>query len=328
MADPFAGKRVLVTGGLGFIGSNLAHALVDRGAEVTLLDSMLPAYGANLFNVDGIRDRIGINFSDVRDIHSLPFVVRETDLIFSLAGQVSHLSSMADPDTDLEINCRSQLSLLECCRRNNPEVQIVFASTRQLYGRPRYLPVDEDHPCAPVDVNGINNLAAEMYYRLYFDVHGIRTVSLRLTNTYGPRMDLRSDDKGVVGVFLRDALRGKTLKLFGSGGQRRDFNYVDDVVDALLRAASLEGVTGKVFNLGHATPHSLLDLARRLQQLTGCAYECVPFPADQQSIDIGDYWGNYERFRSITGWEPRVDLDEGLARTVGFFRRYGKEYLE
>lgn len=327
MADAFAGKRVLITGGLGFIGSNLAHALVDRGAEVTLLDSMLPPYGANLFNVDAIRDRIRINFSDVRDTHSLPFVVRDTDLIFSLAGQVSHVSSMADPDTDLEINCRSQLALLECCRRNNPEARIVFASTRQLYGRPRYLPVDEDHPCVPVDVNGINNLAAEMYYRLYFDVHGIRTVSLRLTNTYGPRMDLRSADKGVVGVFLREALAGKPLKLFGSGDQRRDFNYVDDVVDALLRAATADGVGGEVFNLGHPTPYSLLDLARRLGELTGCAYECVPFPADQQAIDIGDYWGKFDRFRATTGWEPRVDLDEGLQRTVEFFRRYRAEYL-
>jgi nucleoside-diphosphate-sugar epimerase len=327
MPDFFAGKRTLITGGLGFIGSNLAHALVERGAEVTLLDSMLPAYGANLFNVDGIRDRVRINFSDVRDVHSLPFVVRDTDLIFSLAGQVSHLSSMTDPHTDLEINCRSQLSLLECCRRDNPEVKIVFASTRQLYGRPRYLPVDEDHPCVPVDVNGINNLAAEMYYRLYFDVHGIRTVSLRLTNTYGPRMDLRSADKGVVGVFLRNALTGKPLELFGSGGQRRDFNFVDDVIGALLDAARVESATGKVFNLGHPKAYTLLDLARQLQRLTGCSYECVPFPAEQRTIDIGDYWGSYDRFRAATGWEPHVDLDEGMTRTVDFFRRHASEYL-
>lgn len=327
MADVLAGKRVLITGGLGFIGSNLAHALVERDAEVTLLDSMLPAYGANLFNVDAIRDRVRINFSDVRDIHSLPFVVRDADLIFSLAGQVSHTRSMVDPHTDLEINCRSQLSLLECCRHNNPEVKIVFASTRQLYGRPRYLPVDEDHPCVPVDVNGINNLAAEMYYRLYFDVHGIRTVSLRLTNTYGPRMDLRSADKGVVGVFLRNSLTGRRLEIFGSGGQRRDFNYVDDVVEALLQAASVEGTTGKVFNLGHTKVYTLLDLARQLQQLTGCDYECVPFPPDQQAIDIGDYSGSYDRFRAATGWEPRVDLADGLGRTVEFFRRYAAEYL-
>lgn len=232
----YRNKRALITGGLGFIGSNLALRLVELGADVTLIDSMLPAYGATLANIEPIRDRVHVNFSDVRDPHSMRHLIRERDLIFSLAGQVSHSESMRDPMTDLEINCRSQLTLLECCRHGNPGAKIVFASTRQLYGRPQYLPVDEDHPVVPVDVNGINKLAAEKYYSLYHDVHGLPTVSLRLTNTYGPRMELANDSKGFVGVFIRKALLGETIRIYGTGQQRRDFNYVSDVVDALLVA--------------------------------------------------------------------------------------------
>ena len=323
----FAGRRILVTGGVGFIGSNLALALVREGADVTLLDSMLPAHGANLFNVEAIRERVTLNFADVRDKSSLDYVVRDQDVIFSLAGQVSHLRSMVDPETDLEINCRSQLSLLEACRANNPRVRIVFASTRQVYGRPERLPVSESHPCRPVDVNGINNLAAEMYYGLYHDVYGVEAVSLRLTNTYGPRMDLRTGDKGFVGVFLRRALEGGTIDVYGSGKQRRDFNYIDDVVDALLLAAHGPLLGGKVFNLGFPASYSLLELVVILEGLTGCTHRVLPFPAELEAIDIGDYCGDFQLFHEATGWSPRVTLDEGMARTVDFFRRHRRDYL-
>lgn len=323
----WCGRRVLITGGVGFIGSNLALALVERGAAVTLLDSMLPAYGANLFNIDEIRDRVTLNFGDVRDKSSLDYVVRDQNVIFSLAGQVSHLRSMTDPETDLEINCRSQLSLLEACRGNNPGVRIVFASTRQVYGRPDSLPVAETHPCRPVDVNGINNLAAEMYYRLYQRVYGIESVSLRLTNTYGPRMDLRTGDKGFLGVFLRRALLGEPIDVYGSGRQRRDFNYVDDVVDALLRAGASPSLGGEVFNLGYPETHDLLDVVRILADLTGCPHRIVPFPRDLEAIDIGDYCGDFRRFRAATGWIPHTPLDDGMARTLAFFRRQAAHYL-
>lgn len=327
MEGSFQGRRVLVTGGVGFIGSNLAIALLERGAEVTLLDSMLPAHGANLANIDSVRDRVTLNFSDVRDRSSLDYVVRDQHVIYSLAGQVSHLRSMMDPETDLDINCRSQLSLLESCRRNNPTARLVFASTRQLYGRPQALPVREEHPCRPVDVNGINNLAAELYYELYHRVHGIESVILRLTNTYGPRMDLRTGDKGFIGVFLRRALRGETVEIYGSGAQRRDFNFVDDVVDALLLAGSSPAAIGKVFNLGHPQVHTLLEVVAILERLTGCKSRTVPFPGDLQAIDIGDYWGDFSRFRETTGWVPRFDLEQGLARTVAFFRDHAEAYL-
>ncbi len=323
MSGFYSGRRVLVTGGLGFIGSNLALRLSELGAQVVLLDSMLPAYGATLRNIEPIADRVRVNYSDVRDQHSLSYVVREQDLIFSLAGQVSHSESMSDPMTDLEINCSSQLSLLECCRYGNPGVKIVFASTRQIYGRPQCLPVDEQHPLVPVDVNGINKLAAEMYYSLYRAVHGIETVSLRLTNTYGPRMDLANDQKGFAGVFIRKALKGERIQIFGTGQQRRDFNYVDDVVDALLLAGEADAGHDGVFNLGHPNPSSLLEFVQKLQMFADFEYELVPFPVEAEAIDIGDYFADFRKFREATGWSPKVDLESGLEKTLDYYRKLG-----
>ncbi len=323
----YAGKRVLITGGLGFIGSNLAIALVESGADVTVVDSMIPAYGANLFNVEPVRDRLHINYSDIRDQYSLEHLVREKDHIFNLAGQLSHIDSMRDPMTDLEINCAAPLSLLECLRRVNPEIKIVFGSTRQLYGRPQYLPVDEDHPVNPVDVNGINKLAGESFFRLYHEVHGIESVSLRLTNTYGPRLDLRSDTKGFVGIFLRRALQGEHIDLFGTGEQKRDFNYVDDVVEALLRAGQTPEVYGQALNLGHPRPYSLNEFVDILAGLADFTHAKKAWPADREKIDVGDYYGDYSRFKEATGWEPEVDLAEGLQKTVEFFRQHRSHYL-
>jgi len=323
LTEFYHGRRVLVTGGLGFIGSNLAIRLVGLDAEVVLVDAMLPAYGATLRNIEPVRERVRVNFSDVRDRHSLSHLIREQDLIFSLAGQISHSESMRDPMTDLEINCCSQLSLLECCRRENREVKIVFASTRQLYGRPQYLPVDEAHPLVPVDVNGTNKLAAEHYYTLYHDVYGIGTVSLRLTNTYGPRMEIANDKKGFVGVFVRKALEGQKIQIYGSGEQKRDFNYVDDVVEALLLAGASGSVSGQVFNLGHPEPTSLLEFVKILGELADFEFELVPFPPEAKAIDIGDYYGDFRKFHQATGWHPEVDLRSGLARTLEYYREEG-----
>jgi len=323
VSEFYRGKRVLITGGLGFIGSNLAVRLTEHGARVLLVDSMIPAYGATLRNIEPIKTRVRVNFSDVRDQYSLSYLVRGQELVFSLAGQVSHHESMSDPMTDLDINCRSQLSLLECCRRSNPAVRIVFASTRQIYGRPRYLPVDERHPLAPVDVNGINKLAAEMYNSLYHSVYGIETVSLRLTNTYGPRMDLCNHNKGFAGVFLRKALRGEKIQVYGTGRQRRDFNHVDDVVDALLLAGERDATQGQVFNLGHPEPASLLEFLATLRKFADFEYELVPFPAEAAAIDIGDYFGDFRKFHEAAGWTPRIGLEAGLENTIGYFREFG-----
>ncbi len=324
----FGDKRVLVTGGLGFIGSNLAHRLVELGADVLLVDSLIPEYGGNVFNVKGIEDRLRINIADMRDEHGLRYLVQEQDLIFNLAGQVSHTDSMTDPYTDLEINARSQLSLLEACRHGNPATKVVFASTRQIYGRPEYLPVDERHPLRPADVNGINKLAGEWYHMVYHQVYGLRTVSLRLTNTYGPRMRIRDARQTFIGWWFRLLLEGKTLSIYGDGLQVRDFNYIDDVVEALLMVAATEAADGQIYNLGSDDPINLVNLARLLIEINnGGCYELLPFPADRKRIDIGDYYGDYRRIRSKLGWRPLIGLRDGMTRTVDYFRQHLEHYV-
>lgn len=323
----FAGRKVLILGGMGFIGSNLAIRLVSLGAEVTLVDSMLPQYGGSLTNIEPIAGRCHVNYSDIRDQHSLDYLVKDVEVIYNMAGQTSHIESMTDPMTDLEINCRSQLSLLESCRSQNPEVKVVFASTRQLYGRPQYLPVDEKHPTAPVDVNGVHKLAAEKYYAVYSQVYGLRCVSLRLTNTYGPRQQLRGNKQGFVGIFVRMAIHGEKISIFGDGRQLRDFNYVDDVVDALLLATDNERLYGNVYNLGADDRHSLLDFVEILSQNCDFEYETIPFPPDHEAIDIGDYYADASLFGRETGWAPQVPLEEGLKRTVEYFKPRIELYL-
>lgn len=323
----FAGKRVLVTGGLGFIGSNLAYRLVALGAHVILVDSLIPTYGGNLFNVHGLEDRVRINIADIRDEYSMDYLVRGQDVIFSLAGQVSHLDSMRDPYTDLEINCRSQLSLLEACRKHNPTAKIVFASTRQIYGKPRYLPVDEAHPLEPTDINGINKMAGEWYYILYHRVYGLAATALRMTNTYGPRMRVRDARQTFLGWWIRRIIEGQPLQIYGDGQQMRDLNYVDDVVEALLLVAAAPQANGEVYNLGHPEPIRLLDLAKLLIEIEGRGeYELVPFPPEQKVIDIGHYYGDYTKIRQALGWQPRIGLRDGLARTLAYYHKYHAYY--
>ncbi len=324
----FSGKHILITGGLGFIGSNLAHRLLDLGAEVLILDSLIPEYGGNFYNVHGIEDRLRINIADMRDEHGLRYLVQGQDLIFNLAGQVSHTDSMADPYTDLEINARSQLSLLEACRHGNPTTKIVFASTRQIYGRPEYLPVDERHPLQPADVNGINKLAGEWYHMVYHNVYGLPTVSLRLTNTYGPRMRIRDARQTFIGWWFRRLLEGQTLDIFGDGLQVRDFNYIDDVIEALLIVAANDAADGQIYNLGSDDPINLLNLARLMIEVNGGGdFQMRPFPDDRKRIDIGDFYGDYRKIRSKLGWRPVVGLREGLTRTMDYFRANLEHYV-
>ncbi len=320
MTNKFKNRKVLILGGLGFIGSNLAIKLVELGAKVTVVDSMLPQYGGNLENVAPVKDKLNVNFCDIRDMHTLDYIVQEQEIIFSLAGQTSHIESMHDPHTDLDINCRSQLAILESCRRMNHDVEIIYASTRQLYGKPQYLPVDEKHRILPVDVNGINKYAAEMYYTLYSSLYRMRCVSLRLTNTYGPRQQLRGNKQGFTGIFIRKAILKEDISIFGDGQQRRDFNYIDDVVDAfLLSSVHIDKCCGNVYNLGGTETYSLLDFTQTLQSHCPFEYTLVPFPEEHKAIDIGDYYSDFSLFKSITGWTPKVELDEGLKKTVEYF---------
>ena len=326
-ADTWRGKLVLITGGLGFIGSNLARRLVEAGARVTLVDSLIPEYGGNPFNVLDIQGQVQVNIADVRDPHSMEYLVAGQDYLFNLAGQTCHLDSIRDPHTDLEINCRAQLTILEACKRRNPGIKIVFPSTRQIYGVPRYLPVDEAHPLSPVDINGINKIAGESYHLIYHRLHGIRTCVLRLTNTYGPRMRVKDDRQTFLGVWFRRLVDGEPLLVFGDGEQIRDFNYVDDVVDAMLLCALDPRADGQVFNLGAPGWLSLRDLAAAMAEIHGGGrYEIVPFPPDRKAIDIGSYYSDHRLIGERLGWEPRISLREGIARTLAFYTTYRKHY--
>ena len=322
-------KRVLITGGCGFIGSMLARRLVEWGAAVTLVDSLIPQYGGNLANIADIRDKVWLNISDVRDPHAMPELIRHQDYLFNLAGQTSHVDSMTDPLSDLEINATAQLSILEAVRKFNPAIRIVFASTRQLYGRPQYLPVDEKHPIVPVDVNGIHKQAGEGYHMLYHKVYGIASTCLRLTNSYGPGMRVRDARQTFLGIWIKLILTGQPIKVFGDGAQLRDFNYVDDVVDALTLAATRDAAIGEVMNLGSDEIVGLRQLAQRLVAVHGGGgWELVAFPPERKVIDIGDYYGDWAKARELLGWAPRVGLDEGLKRTLDYYRMHGASYWD
>lgn len=329
MADEHSvtNKRILITGGLGFIGSRLARRLVELGAEVTLVDSLVPEYGGNLFNIAGIEDRVRVNISDVRDEHSMKYLIKDQDYLFNLAGQTSHLDSMIDPFTDLEINTRAQLSILESCRKYNESIKIVFASTRQIYGKPDYLPVDEKHLLRPVDVNGINKMAGEWYHILYNNVYGIPACALRLTNTYGPCMRVKDARQTFLGVWIRQLLQGRPIEIWG-GDQLRDFTFVEDAVDAFLLAADNEKARGQAFNLGGNQIVSLKSLGELLIEINGSG-SCVikEFPADRKAIDIGDYYADDHLARQVLGWEPGVSLQQGLATTLAYYRENLEAYL-
>jgi len=328
LADFYAGRRVMITGGLGFIGSNLAHALAGLGADVLLVDSLIPDYGGNLQNIAGIEDRVRVNVADVRQASTMNYLVQRRDVIFNLAGQVSHIDSMRDPHTDLEINCRSQLTILEACRHHNPGAKVVYASTRQIYGRPESLPVTERHLVRPTDVNGINKAAGEYYHLVYNNVFGVRATALRLTNIYGPRQLLRHNRQGFIGWFIRMAIEDQEIQVFGDGSQIRDFVYVDDAVDAFLRAGATDVVNGEVFNVGGDEHFAHRELVELLVGAAGTGrYRFVEWPADKKAIDIGSFYADSTLFKGRTGWAPRVGLAEGLRRTIEYYRPRMAHYV-
>ena len=327
--DFYRRRPVMITGGAGFIGSNLAHQLAALGADVLLVDSFIPDYGGNLFNLRGIEDRVRMNIADVRQESTMSYLVRHVDVIFNLAGQVSHIDSMRDPYTDLEINCRSQLSILEACRRNNPGIKVVFAGTRQVYGKPDFLPVTEQHLVRPTDVNGINKVAGEYYHLVYNNVFGVRACSLRLTNIYGPRQLVKHNRQGFIGWFIRLAVEDREIQIYGDGSQLRDFVFVDDAADAFLRAGASDACNGEVFNVGGLEPVGHRDLVQLLIEVAGAGrVRYVEWPAEKKAIDIGSFYADSSRFRAATGWEPRVGLREGLERTVAYYRQHLQHYLE
>lgn len=327
MKSEFHGAKVLITGGLGFIGSNLGRRLVELGADVTLVDSLIPDYGGNLENIAGLEEQLHVNISDVRDTYSMQYLVQGKDYLFNLAGQTSHLDSMVNPFPDLEINCHAQLAILEACRTCNPTIKIVFASTRQIYGRPEHLPVTESHPLRPVDVNGINKMAGEKYHLLYSQVHGLHASALRLTNTIGPGMRIKDSRQTFVGVWVRQLLEQKPIEVWG-GAQLRDFTDVRDAVEGFLMVATTPAANGEVYNLGGPDVIDLAALARLMVEVNGGGeYVVREFPADRQKIDIGDYYGDFTKIRRDVGWAPKWSLRDTLESTLSYFRERLPKYL-
>lgn len=323
----YKNKNILITGGAGFIGSNLAMKLVEYGSVVFIADCLIPQYGGNLFNLDSIKDKIKLEITDVRDEKSMLSLVKGKDIIFNLAGTLSHVDSMRDPYTDLEINCKSQLTILEACRKNNPDVKVLFSGTRGQYGKAEYLPVDEKHPLKPTDVNGINNMAGEWYHILYNNVYGIRATSLRLTNVYGPRHQMKHSRQGFLNWFIRQAMEGKEVPIYGDGAQKRDFNYVDDIVDAFLLAAENEKTNGEVFNTGSDKAISVLEVLKLIIKIVGKgSYKHIPFPEDKKKIEIWDYYADYSKLKKTTEWQPKTAFAEGLEKTVKFYEKHKKHY--
>ena len=329
LGNSYQGRRVLVTGGLGFIGSNLARALVSAGADVVLLDSLEPKFGGNEHNIDDFRERVQVVRGDLRNHELVRESLRDADVVFNLAGQTSHMDSMRWPIEDLEINAHAQLALLEACRTICPKARLVYAGTRQVYGRPDYLPVDELHPVRPVDVNGINKLSAEWFHLLYGRVYGMRTTVLRLTNTYGPGMRVRDARQTFLGIWIRRLIEGAPILVYGDGTQIRDFTYVDDCVSAMLLAGMSDIAVGKTYNLGGVERITLMELAQRLAMLrTDAEVRLVPFPEGQEAIDIGDYYADFRLAADELGWRPTVNLEQGLARTVNYFEWHQSHYWD
>lgn len=326
--DIFKGKKILISGGLGFMGSNLAIRLVKEGADVTIIDSLIPEYGGNLWNIAPIKDQVKINISDVRDEHSMQYLIKDQEYFFNLAGQTSHLDSMNNPFTDLDINAKAQLSILEACRKYNPTIKVIFASTRQLYGKPLYLPVDEKHPVCPVDVNGINKMSGEGYHIVYNKVYGIQSVILRFTNTFGPRMRIKDARQTFLGIWVNNLIQNKPISKFGDGCQVRDYNYIDDVVDAFLLVASSTQWDGTIYNLGNNDPISLKRTAELMIDENSCGeFEFKKFPSDLKKIDIGNYYSDFSKIKNKLGWSPKTANCDGFRKTIDYYKENFEHYV-
>lgn len=322
-------KEVLITGGLGFIGSNLAIALVKLGARVTIIDNMLPRQGGSLFNIKDIADKVKVNFSDVRNELSMNHLVKGKDYIFHLAGQVNHVDSMRNPIQDLDINCKGTLVLLEALRRHNMGARVIFAGTRGEYGSSVKLPVDEDHPTNPKGIYAVTNLTAEKMVLVYDDVYKIRGACLRITNTYGPRHQMMHDEYGVFNWFVRKAMDNEVIPVFGDGRILRDFLYVEDLVECMLMVAMTDAAYGKVFNVGTGIPVSFHDLAKTIVRITGTGKtEFTEFTQERKEVEPGDYYADISRIKKIVKWSPKTSLDEGIRKTVAYYKKYKKEYWQ
>lgn len=317
----------MITGGAGLIGSTIAHLAVQHGARVTILDAMLPLYGGNLFNLQGIQDKVRFIQGDIRDLELVKSLVGEADIIFSLAGQVSYVDSNTDPLLDLDINCLGHIQVLEACRERKSRARLVFASSRFVYGRIEYNPVDESHPFNCLSIYGIHKLAGEKYYRFYHEAYGLDTVSVRIANPYGPRQQMKHSKYGILNWFIRLALEGKPLTIYGDGRQRRDYIYVEDLAEAMAALAMTPAAAGQVYNLGSGTGTPFLEMAQAVAEaVPGTEVRQIEWPADRSFVETGDYLSDITKITGISAWRPRTSVREGIARTVSFYRQHREHY--
>jgi len=325
----YKSKRVLITGGLGFIGSNLAIRLVQQGADVTLLDAMIPEYGGNLFNIAPVKDDVRINFSNVCDEFSVNHLVKNQDYIFHLAGQVSHIKSMTNPFDDIDFNIKGTVVLMEACKKYNPVAVVVRSGTRGQYGPAIRLPVSEEAPSNPKGIYEISNLTAEKIMKVYYENFGVKSVLLRLTNIYGPRAQMKTHHYGVANWFLRQAIDNETIKVFGDGSIKRDFLFVDDCVDAMLMCAVNPKAYGEILNVGRDDPTTFLELAKLVVETAGSGrWEFAEFTPERKAQEPGDYLSDITKIKQRVGWSPKTPLDEGLRTSIDYYRKHRHEYWE
>ena len=325
--EKLAGKRVLITGGAGMIGSTVAHLASEWGAQVVVLDAMLPMYGGNLHNLDGIKGHVEFIKGDIRDAELMRDLVSDVDYIFNFAAQVSYVDSNKEPFTDLDINCRGHLVLLEACRLAQSRAKIVFSSSRFVYGRTEYVPVDESHPFNCLSIYGIHKLTGEKYHQFYYEAYGLDTVCIRIANPYGPRQQMKHSKYGIVNWFIRLALEGKPLTIYGEGRQRRDYIFVEDVARAALTVALASNTSGQVYNVGSGIGTPFIEMARMIaEQIPGTVVEQVEWPADRYFVETGDHVTDLSAINAATGWRPLTPLEEGIAATIAYYRVHRSHY--
>jgi UDP-glucose 4-epimerase len=323
----FKGRRVLITGGAGMLGSSLAHRLVQLGSQVTVLDAMFPHFGGNVFNFAGIQDDIRFVRGDIRDEAIVRECVEDVEYVFNLAAQVSYIDSNTDIMTDLDINCRGQIKLLEACKATGAHQRVVFASSRFVYGRIEYNPVDEKHPLNCLSIYGIHKLAGEKYHRFFYDMYRIPTICLRISNPYGPRQQMKHSKYGIVNWFIRLALEGKPLTIYGKGLQARDYVYVNDIAEAFLLAALSDKTSGQVYNVGSGQGVRFRDMARLIAEIIpGTSVMETEWNPGSYFVETGDYVSDITKVRQDTGWSPKVSLREGIELTVDYYKRHKDFY--
>lgn len=316
-----------MTGGLGFIGSNLTIALVKLGARVTIVDNLMPQQGGNLFNIELVKKKVDINYSDIRDILAMNQLVRGKDYIFHLARQTDHILSLTDPFPDIDINVRGTAILLEACKKYNRTARFIYAGTRGQYGHAIKLPVNELAPTNPRGIYEITNLTAEKMVQVYHDVHGISSIMLRLTNVYGPRSQMKHDHYGVVNWFIRLALENKTIPVYGDGGLKRDFLYIDDCIDAMLRCAGNERCFGEIINVGRPDATTFLEIVQLIVKMAKRGtWKLSPFSAERKAQEPGDFTSDITKITKLSGWKPTTSLEKGLAKTIQYYQSYKKYY--